>query len=198
MGKPKAPMTGYFRFVNSIRAQVQEETGLKGTAATKVFGERWAELPEEQKEALKAEYTAEYAEYKKKLDEYKKTDTYAAFQKKNFKRKFKKAPKDKNAPKKPLSAYFIFLAEKRASLKAEFRTEHHPARKEIGRYLEDPLGRREISLQSQAHRLEGRIQHQEGSIRANRRIQGLRSTQGRLGSPEEEGPETHVNDDSMH
>jgi len=118
--KPKAPMTGYFRFVNSIRAQVTEETGLKGTAASKIFGERWAKLPQDQKDALKAEYTAEYAEYKQKLEEYKKTDEYAAFQKKKYTRKFKKAPKDKNAPKKPLSAYFIFLAEKRESLKAEF------------------------------------------------------------------------------
>merc|ERR1719359_1415533 len=92
-------MTGYFRFVHSIRAAVQAETGKKGTAASKIFGERWAALPQEQKDALNAEYKAEYGEYKKKMDEYKKTDSYKAFQQKKFKRKFKKCPKDKNAPK---------------------------------------------------------------------------------------------------
>merc|ERR1739848_766801 len=45
-----------------------------------------------------------------------KTEEYATFKKNSFKKKFKKAPKDKNAPKKPLTPFFIFSQEKRAEV----------------------------------------------------------------------------------
>merc|ERR1711939_613810 len=54
------------------------------------------------------------------MGEYKKTDEYRNFKKASFSKKFSKCPKDKNAPKKALSAYFIFLADKRESMKARF------------------------------------------------------------------------------
>merc|ERR1712146_74335 len=91
-----------------------------GSAASKHFGEKWAALPQEEKDALNAQYRTEFEEYKKKMAEYKKTDEYKKFQKASYAKKFKKCPKDKNAPKKPLSAYFMFLADNRESMKAEF------------------------------------------------------------------------------
>merc|ERR1719456_263890 len=115
-------MTGYFRFVHKIRAQVQEETGKKGTAASAIFGQHWKALPQEEKDALNAEYKAEFVEYKKKMDEYKQTESYKTFQTQKFKKKFRKCPKDKHAPKKALSAYFMFLADKRETMKAEYPT----------------------------------------------------------------------------
>merc|ERR1711959_774362 len=57
--------------------------------------------------------------YKAKFDEYKKTDNYKNFQKQSFIKKFKKAPKDKNAPKKPLTPFFLFSMETRPKLLKE-------------------------------------------------------------------------------
>merc|ERR1719333_121218 len=59
------------------------------------------------------------AVWKRKMEEYRQSDNYKNFQdaKPSMKgKKGKKKPKDKNAPKRNLSAYFLFLAE--------FRTEN--------------------------------------------------------------------------
>merc|ERR1712144_38493 len=51
--------------------------------------------------------------------EYKKTDNYKNFKKHSFNKKFKKVPKDKNAPKKPLTPFFLFSMEMRPQLLKE-------------------------------------------------------------------------------
>merc|ERR1711988_1599584 len=58
-------------------------------------------------------------EYNRQMAEYKKTDNYKNFQKHSFSKKFKKVPKDKNAPKKPLTPFFLFSMEKRPELLKE-------------------------------------------------------------------------------
>merc|ERR1711964_636595 len=48
---------------------------------------------------------------------YKKTDSYKAFQQKKKMKKLRaKKPKDKNAPKRPASAYFLFANEVRPTV----------------------------------------------------------------------------------
>merc|ERR1712096_138906 len=56
-----------------------------------------------QKAALK-----EMAKYKTKMEKYKKTKSYKDFQAAKKAQKFAKRPKDKNAPKRSMSAYMIF------------------------------------------------------------------------------------------
>merc|ERR1712224_780523 len=51
--------------------------------------------------------------------EYKKTDSYKSFQ---TKKKLGKKPKDKSAPKRPMSAYFIFSNEMRPRIREELGT----------------------------------------------------------------------------
>ena len=116
---PKRPMSGYFRFVHSIRKAVEAETGLKGTAASKEFAARWKQCPQEKKDELQAAYKADMAVYNAKFEEYKQTEEYANFKKTSYKKKFKKAPKDKNAPKKPLTPFFLFSQEKRGEVVAQ-------------------------------------------------------------------------------
>merc|ERR1712025_477253 len=57
------------------------------------------------------------------MAQYKETDSYKEFQAakkaKKAKKKAGKRPKDKNAPKRPLSAFFIFANEIRDAVKAE-------------------------------------------------------------------------------
>merc|ERR1711959_481759 len=116
---PKRPMSGYFRFVHSVRADIAKETGLKGTAASGEFSKRWKACPQEKKDELIAAYREDMKVYKAKFEEYKKTDDYKNFQKLSFNKKFKKCPKDKNAPKKPLTPFFLFSMEMRPKLLAE-------------------------------------------------------------------------------
>merc|ERR1712072_981749 len=53
------------------------------------------------------------------MAKYKKTDAYKAFQQKKKARKFGKKPKDKNAPKRPSTAFFIFANEIREDVREE-------------------------------------------------------------------------------
>merc|ERR1711959_463913 len=57
--------------------------------------------------------------YKKEMAKYKKTAAYKAFQQKKKARKFGKKPKDKNAPKRPSTAFFIFANEVRDEIREE-------------------------------------------------------------------------------
>lgn len=126
MGKdanaPKRPLSGYFRFVSTIRAEIEKETGLKGTKLAPIFAQKWKELPQEEKEVLQKQYQEEAIPWKKAMEEYKKTDTFKEYLKSKTAKKFKKAPKDKNAPKKPLSAFFLFSNSVRDQVRAELNT----------------------------------------------------------------------------
>merc|ERR1739848_744509 len=102
-------MGGYFRFMSSIREQVKKETGLIGVKAAGVFSERWKKLSEAEKGKFNAQYEKEKVVYKKAMEAYKKTPEYAEAMaaKKNKKGGKGKKPKDKNKPKKNLSAYIF-------------------------------------------------------------------------------------------
>merc|ERR1712034_62235 len=58
------------------------------------------------------------AEHRNKVEEYRKTDLYSEHLAKKKTKKFKKKPEDKNAPKKPQTAYFVMCNEKRNEIKA--------------------------------------------------------------------------------
>merc|ERR1711964_583797 len=66
------------------------------------------------------------AKWKKKFEAYKKTKNYKDFQAKEKAKKLGKKPKDKNQPKRPMSAYFLFSNDMRPKVQAELET------KEIG------------------------------------------------------------------
>merc|ERR1712072_1193106 len=111
------PLSGYFRFIATIRAQVAEETGKKGIALTPYFAKAWGELDEAKKEKFNKASQKEMVRYRKKMAAYKKTASYKEFQqKKKMKKLRSKKPKDTNAPKRPSSAYFLFLKEVRPAV----------------------------------------------------------------------------------
>jgi hypothetical protein len=117
---PKRPLTGFFRFAQSIRAQVQAETGLKGIAVTPVLTQRWKELSEEEKNVYNSQFHEEMVQWKQQYQAYKETDSYKEFQAKKKAKKLKaKKPKDKNAPKRPCSAYILFSMDARDQVRSE-------------------------------------------------------------------------------
>jgi len=115
---PKRPLTGYMRYIGTIRDEVRKETGLNGIKVTPHLSKRWNALTDEEKMPFNAEFKVEMAEHRNKVEEYRKTDLYAEHLTKKKTKKFKKKPKDKNAPKKPQTAYFVMCNEKRNEIKA--------------------------------------------------------------------------------
>jgi len=120
MGKdanaPKRPSSAYMQWLNNgERARVMAENpGMKVGQVAKICGANWKNVPESVKAPLTEAYQKQMVVWKKKMAEYKKSDNYAAFQDKKAsmkRKKGKKKPKDKNAPKRNLSAYFLFLSE---------------------------------------------------------------------------------------
>lgn len=116
---PKRPLTGYMRFISTIRAEVEAETGLNGIQVTPYLSARWNALSEQEKEKFNAAFRKEMAKHKKAMKKYKKTDAYKKFQQIKKAKKFAKKPKDKNAPKRPSTAFFIFANEVRDEVRAE-------------------------------------------------------------------------------
>lgn len=113
---PKRPSSAYMAWLNAgERARVMAANpGMKVGQVAKICGQNWKSVPDHVKAPLSAKYEQEMIVWKKKMAAYKNTDSYRDFQdlKKAKKAKGKgKKPKDKNAPKRNLSAYFLFLSE---------------------------------------------------------------------------------------
>jgi uncharacterized protein YodC (DUF2158 family) len=120
---PKKPLSAYFLFSSDERLKVKgTNPEMSITEVAKELGKRWATLDP----AVKSEYERRYHEARKEYD----------IQMNQFKPQKKK--KDPNAPKQPLSAYFIFSTEERLKVK-----ENNPSyticdvAKELGRRWAD-------------------------------------------------------------
>ena len=101
---PKKPLSAYFLFSQEERLKVKNENPDHSiTEVAKELGRRWATL----EPALKSAYENRYQDARKQYDS----------EMSHFKPQKKK--KDPNAPKQPLSAYFIFSTEERLRVKDE-------------------------------------------------------------------------------
>merc|ERR1711964_709326 len=100
---PRRPLSSYFRFCNSIRDEVEEETGLSGVKTAPILAQRWKEVDQETKAELNEAVQEEMTVWKEKFAAYKQTEDYKNFQEKKSAKKAKKAKKmkDPNAPKRP-------------------------------------------------------------------------------------------------
>merc|ERR1711881_383554 len=91
---PKRPLSGYMRFIGTIRAEVEKETGLNGIKVTPHLSARWNAMTQEEKDKYNAEFKVEMAQHRIKVEEYRKTDNYKNYiANKKTKKKFKKRPK---------------------------------------------------------------------------------------------------------
>jgi hypothetical protein len=101
---PKKPLSAYFLFSQEERLKVKAENpDYSITEVAKELGRRWATL----NPALKTSYEQRYQDARKVYDQ--EMNHY----------KPQKKKKDPNAPKQPLSAYFIFSTEERLKVKEE-------------------------------------------------------------------------------
>merc|ERR1712034_55948 len=89
---PKRPATTFFVFANEIRAEVREDNPEASIGQLgKLLGERYNALDEDQKAAYKAQSQKNKAKYQEALEEYKKSEDFAAHQQKVAEWKQKKA-----------------------------------------------------------------------------------------------------------
>merc|ERR1712106_922108 len=101
---PKKPLSAYFLFSQEERLKVKgENPDYSITEVAKELGRRWATLSP----PLKTQYEQRYQDARKVYDQ----------EMSHYKPQKKK--KDPNAPKQPLSAYFIFSTEERLKVKEE-------------------------------------------------------------------------------
>lgn len=115
---PKRPMSGYFMWMASgVRDKlISEKKGGRVAEIMKICGQRWSEMPEKEKNVWQDKSKRAKEAWTKKMTAYKKTASFKKFQARkseNDLMKVKKAkkPKDKNAPKRPLSGFFLFTRE---------------------------------------------------------------------------------------
>ena len=100
---PKKPLSAYFLFSQEERLKVKAENpDYSITEVAKELGKRWATLNPDIKSVYEQRYQDARRIYETEMNTYKP-----------------KKKKDPNAPKQPLSAYFIFSTEERLKVKEE-------------------------------------------------------------------------------
>lgn len=101
---PKKPLSAYFLFSQDERLKVKAEyTDYSITDVAKELGRRWATIDPGLKQQYEQRYQAARKVFDQEMSAYKP----------------QKKKKDPNAPKQPLSAYFIFSTEERLKVKNE-------------------------------------------------------------------------------
>jgi hypothetical protein len=73
--EPKRPMTAFFYYTSSIREGVTKDNPGKAVGElSKIFGQMWADLPEEQKKPFQEMNVKDKERYAKEMEEWKKNN----------------------------------------------------------------------------------------------------------------------------
>lgn len=123
---PKRPATAFFQWRAKVHNKVKNSMPVSHTFGelARKFSTEWKKLSDAERKPYEEKYESQRKTYEKLMNAYKHTENFRKFQtkKKQFKvesAKKGKFAKDPNAPKKPQTAYFAFLADKREHVKAQ-------------------------------------------------------------------------------
>ncbi|CAK0802193.1 unnamed protein product [Prorocentrum cordatum] len=97
--KPKRPVSAYMRFLSDFRSQKSADLG--GKDLLKAAGAEWKALPAERRKPYEAAYEKEAVAYRSAYDQYVSSGKKDAFK------------RDPDKPKRPLTGFLRFVAEKR-------------------------------------------------------------------------------------
>merc|ERR1719167_1226952 len=101
------------------------------TEMSKLLGDAWKSLDDTVKKTFHDKAAAEKADYDQELAKYKKTPEYAAHtalvQEQKIKDTKTKFRKDENAPKRPMSAYFLWMQKEGRPAYVEANPTANPA-----------------------------------------------------------------------
>ncbi|XP_056596084.1 high mobility group protein 20A isoform X1 [Triplophysa dalaica] len=80
---PKAPLTGYVRFMNERREQLRaDRPDMPFPEITRMLGNEWSKLPPEEKQRYLDEADRDKERYMRELEQYQKTEAYKHFTRK--------------------------------------------------------------------------------------------------------------------
>merc|ERR1719350_2744919 len=127
MEEPRKPQNAYWLYLSENRAAIQKQAGSSSVGAVgKLAGELWKKMTEAEKlpfekkaEELKKEYDNAMSEFKAQGGEpgKRKQEKKEAKQSRLMKRQRK--AKDVNRPKKPQTAFWLWLTDNRPALMKE-------------------------------------------------------------------------------
>ncbi|ESO82338.1 hypothetical protein LOTGIDRAFT_134831 [Lottia gigantea] len=115
-GKPKKPTSSYFYFLEECRRKAKEEGRSLSKIAefTRECSATWKDITATEKKKFEDKAAADKKRYQKEMESYVPTDDDDV----KATKKSKKV-KDENKPKRPQSAYFLFLADFRKKMKGK-------------------------------------------------------------------------------
>jgi len=123
---PKRPLSAFFQWRSHVHNKIKNSMPVSHTFGdlARKFSEEWKALSEAEKKPYLEKHAVQKKTYEKLMTAYKHTENFRRFQRqrKEFKvesAKKGKFAKDPNAPKKPQTAYFAFMADKRNVVKQE-------------------------------------------------------------------------------
>jgi len=111
-GKPKGRMSAYTFFVQTCREEHRKKhpnENVNFTEFSKKCAERWKQMTEKEKKRFGEMAEKDKIRYDKEMSSYVPPPSEGG--------KTKRKKKDPNAPKRPLSAFFLFCADERPSVK---------------------------------------------------------------------------------
>lgn len=119
---PKRALTAYFFFTQANREQARKENPeMKMTEISKVLGQKWKEVSDEDKKAYEEKAKADKARYKEEKEKWDEEHPHDSDDDDEPKKKKKKGTKRKSrpegAPKKASSSYNLFMKKKMADFK---------------------------------------------------------------------------------
>ena len=113
--KPKGRMSAYTFFVQMCREEHRKKhpnENVNFTDFSKKCAERWKQMTEPEKKRFADMAEKDKQRYDKEMATYTPPNEVGG--------RKKKKKKDPNAPKRPLSAFFLFCADERPNVKAQF------------------------------------------------------------------------------
>ncbi|KAJ7998264.1 hypothetical protein DPEC_G00220830 [Dallia pectoralis] len=180
---PKAPLTGYVRFMNDRREQVRaERPDVPFPEITRMLGNEWSKLPAEDKQRYLDEAERDKERYMRDLEKYQKTEAYKHFTRKvQEKQKGKRHrgdgghqvsteslhEKDGEGKEKSVFDIPIFTEEFLNHSKAR-EVEMRQLRKTNMEYEE-----RNAALQKHVESMRGAVERLDGDVRQERGRNGL-------------------------
>eukprot|EP00054_Salpingoeca_dolichothecata_P037358 m.10670 g.10670 ORF g.10670 m.10670 type:complete len:874 (+) comp7463_c0_seq1:108-2729(+) len=119
---PKRPQNAYMLFVNATREQTKEKNPeMSAKELLSELGRQWREMEQETKTGWETKAKQAKQDYTTAMEVYRTEHPEAAVEEEEEKEKKKpaKRKRDPNAPKKPQSSYFLFMADVREKTKAD-------------------------------------------------------------------------------
>lgn len=112
---PRKPLTAYFLFARDNRAEIlREYPTAKVTEIARLNAQAWANLSDDDKEIYEEEAEQVKEDYDRSISKQTVHSTKPVSPGKSG--RIGKSKRDPDAPKKPLTAYFVFAQKNRASI----------------------------------------------------------------------------------